>query len=175
MSLFGKKVETTSPEQQPGEPSPLPHVHPPTPRPPGGTRPYGIADLILLMKSIPTDRHPELVLRVVRTTLESLGVRPDDIVEDALKHETAVRDRIAAIEGEIDGMVQEIERRRGFIAELKTGMAELVYARERWQSAEQGLAPAPDDEAGVSKLHTRPPPLPPPLHKPAAKASDALG
>src|SRR5262245_32293283 len=101
MSLFGKKIEPT-PMPPAVMPSPLPTSQ--APDAPQAKRGYGVADLITLMKTIPTDRHPELVVRVVRSTLESVGVRPNDIIEDALRHEGVVRDRIAALEGEIDGL-----------------------------------------------------------------------
>src|SRR6185369_1354369 len=120
-------------------------------------RGYGVADLILLMKTIPIDRHPELVVRVVKSTLESVGVKANDIIEDALNHEGVVRDRIAALEGEIDGLEQEIERRRALIAELHVNISDLVYAREWWESAESGRHAAEHEAASSSK----PIPLPP--------------
>ena len=172
MSLFGKRNEPPS-MQPPAMPPPLPPVHAPEAAPKRG---YGVADLIMLMKTIPTDRHPELVVRVVKSTLESVGVHANDIIEDALRHEGAVRDRIAALEGEIDGLEQEIERRRGLIAELQTNVADLIYARERWQSAESGRLAAADDGGGTaSKGHSLPPPLPPPFPKTAPAKSDTVG
>src|SRR5262249_26324822 len=92
MSLFGKKIEAT-PAPPPVMPPPLPPVHAPPADAAPQRRGYGVADLIMLMKTIPTDRHPELVVRVVKSTLESVGVRPTDIIEDALRHEGVVRDR----------------------------------------------------------------------------------
>ena len=172
MSLFGKRNEPPS-MQPPAMPPPLPPVHAPEAAPKRG---YGVADLIMLMKTIPTDRHPELVVRVVKSTLESVGVHANDIIEDALRHEGAVRDRIAALEGEIDGLEQEIERRRGLIAELQTDVADLIYARERWQSAESSRLAAADEGAGaVAKPHSLPPPLPPPFPKTAPAKSDTVG
>src|SRR4051794_34245770 len=108
MSLFGKKVEPP-PMQPPAMPPSLPPVYAPGAEAAQQKRGYGVADLILLMKTIPTDRHPELVVRVVKSTLESVGVRANDIIEDALQHEGVVRDRIGTLEGEIDGLEQEIE------------------------------------------------------------------
>ena len=129
MSLFGKKVEPT-PAPPPVMPPPLPPVHA-TAEAGQPKRGYGVADLILLMKTIPTDRHPELVVRVVKSTLESVGVKANDIIQDALNHEGVVRDRITSLEGEIDGLEQEIQRRRELIAELHVNISDLVYARER--------------------------------------------
>jgi hypothetical protein len=155
----------------------MPPPLPPTPEPAPPKRGYGVADLISLMKTIPTDRHPELVVRVVKSTLESVGVRPNDIIEDALRHEGVVRDRIGALEGEIAGLEQEIERRRELIADLQTNIADLIYARERWQAAESGrLAASDGDGVSPGKPHTLPPPLPPPFPKGAAvKSPDTVG
>jgi hypothetical protein len=174
MSLFGKRIEPT-PMPPAVMPPPLPTGHAPEPAQP--RRGYGVADLISLMKTIPTDRHPDLVVRVVKSTLESVGVRPNDIIEDALRHEGVVRDRIAALEGEIDGLVQEIERRRELIAELQTNISDLIYARERWQGAESGRPAASEpDGTSSSKPHSLPPPLPPPFPKSApAKSPDTVG
>jgi hypothetical protein len=175
MSLFGKKVEPP-PMQPPVMPPPLPPVHAPGVEGAQPKRGYGVTDLILLMKTIPTDRHPELVVRVVKSTLESVGVHANDIIQDALNHEGAVRDRIAALEGEIDGLEQQIEHRRGLIAELHVNISDLVYARERWQGAESGRHPGDEEAPGVSKPHSLPPPLPPPFPKSSpAKSSDTVG
>src|SRR6185369_15159073 len=135
-------------------------------------RGYGVADLILLMKTIPIDRHPELVVRVVKSTLESVGVKANDIIQDALNHEGVVRDRITSLEGEIDGLEQEIQRRRELIAELHVNISDLVYARERWEGAESGRIAAEHDPASPTKL-SLPPPMPPPFPKaPPAKPTD---
>jgi len=176
MSLFGKKMEPT-PMPPPVMPPPQPPAHGPSAEAATQKRGYGVADLILLMKTIPTDRHPELVVRVVKSTLESVGVRPNDIIEDALRHEGVVRDRISALEGEIDGLEQEIERRRGLIAELQTNISDLVYARERWEGAESARHAAHDEEgSSAPKPHSLPPPLPPPFPKSApVKPTDTVG
>ncbi len=176
MSLFGKKNEPPS-MQPPAIPSPLPPVHAPAPEQAQPKRGYGVSDLILLMKSIPTDRHPELVVRVVKSTLESVGVHASDIIEDAIRHEGIVRDRIAALEGEIDGLTQEIDRRRGLIADLQTNIADLIYARERWQAADSGRHASGDEEGAIApKAHSLPPPLPPPFPKASqVKSSDTVG
>ena len=55
---------------------------------------YGIADLIRLLKVIPTDHHPQLVVQVIKTTLESVGVKSSAVIEDAIIRENAMRDAI---------------------------------------------------------------------------------
>ena len=68
MSLFGKPVE---------------HVSPGAPCDVNGEGGYGIGDLIRLLKAIPIDHHPELVVQVIKTTLESVGVKSSAVIEDA--------------------------------------------------------------------------------------------
>ena len=169
MSLFGKKIEPPPAFQPPPFQPPPKQPGYASGEPPAPKRSYGVADLIMLMKTIPIDHHPDLVVQVVKSTLASVGVQASDIIEDALHHENTVKDRIASIESEIDGMNQEIERRRDLIAQLLLDVADLTYARERWQSAEtSGFVSAPVEESPPpAKPHTLPPPLPPPFHKPS--------
>jgi hypothetical protein len=164
--LFGKK------------PEPHPTMQPQTPSDdraaPG--RPYGVAELIRLLKTIPVDQHPDLVVRVVKTTLESVGVHSSHVIEDALAHESAINDRIAILEGEIDGLSVEIQARKEQIAQLRIELSETTYAKERLQGAE-GVIHGPSGDPGVHppKPRSLPPPLPPPLHKSGKPPEPATG
>jgi hypothetical protein len=158
MSLFGKKpepqpiIQSQSPAEDRGAPG----------------RPYGVAELIRLLKTIPVDQHPDLVVRVVKTTLESVGVQSSHVIEDALRHEGAINDRIAVLEGEIDGLTSEIRARKEQIAELRVELSETTYAKERLQSAEGVMfaaASSGEPPHHAAKPRSLPPPLPPPLHK----------
>jgi hypothetical protein len=161
MSLFGKK-----PEPQPAAQPLLPADDRAAPN-----RSYGVADLIRLLKTIPVDQHPDLVVRVVKTTLESVGVHSSQVIEDALRHESAVNDRIGVLEGEIEGLASEIHARKEQIAQLRVELSETTYAKERLQSAEGAIhagppgAPPADPGPHAPKPRSLPPPLPPPLHK----------
>src|SRR5262245_60783787 len=114
MSLFGKPVEHASP----GAPSDV-----------NGQGGYGIGDLIRLLKSIPIDRHPELVVQVIKTTLESVGVKSSAVVEDALAQENAMRDAMEMLESQIVVLTQEIDARRYQIAQLQDELRETTHAR----------------------------------------------
>jgi hypothetical protein len=176
MSLFGKK-----PEPQPSlQPHQSHQPHAPVEERPAQGRSYGVAELIRLLKSIPVDQHPDLVVRVVKTTLESVGVLSSQVVEDALRQENAIGERIAVLEGEIEGLASEIQSRKEQITQLRAELSETTYAKERLQSAEGILHAAPppgveaervphrpsgDPGAHASKPRSLPPPLPPPLHK----------
>jgi hypothetical protein len=156
MSLFGKKAEPTLP-MNPASPA----EEPAAPR-----RGYGIGELIRLLKTIPVDQHPDLVVRVVKTTLESVGVHSSHVIDDAVRQEAAIGERIAALESEIEGLTSQIHQRKEQIAALQVELSETTYAKERLQSAEGAqLAPPPERTSAAPKTRSLPPPLPPPFHK----------
>jgi hypothetical protein len=158
MSLFGNK------------PAPPP-FNPPLAGGEGASasvRSYGVADLVRLLKTIPVDQHPDLVVRVVKTTLESVGVHSSQVLEDALKQEGVIHERIAVLEKEIEGLTGEIQQRREQITQLQVELSEATRVRERLQSADGVRSAAPPTEPG-QKPRSLPPPLPPPLHKPSGK------
>jgi hypothetical protein len=160
MSLFAKK-----PEAPPMQVPPTKSVARGKKEPAAKGPAYGVADLIALIKSIPIDHHPDLVVQVVKTTLESVGVHVADIMDDAARLETDVKERIAAIEGEIGGLAQEIDRRRDLITQLRSDVADLTFAKERWQKAETPMFAAPPPKAASEPKSHPPLPLPPPFHK----------
>src|SRR5689334_11564121 len=121
MSLFGKTIEHSSPTA----PSPI-----------AGQGGYGVADLIRLLKTIPIDHHPQLVVQVIKTTLESVGVQSAAVIEDALVQENGIRDAVEMLEQQIVVLTQEIDARRVQIAQLNVALRETIDARHRLASAE---------------------------------------
>ena len=110
---------------------------------------YGIAEAIQLMRSLPVDQHPDLVVRVVRATLGSLNVRLPDIIEDASRKQKQVEERIAAEHGQVADLEKQLESRRKEIAGLEADLKETTTVKERLQMAEKSAAtPA----AGTSTL-----------------------
>src|SRR5258706_16484772 len=157
MSLFGKKPE----------PPPFNHHLAIGADASASGRSYGVTDLIRLLKTIPIDQHPDLVVRVVKTTLESGGVHSSQVVDDAIRHETQVNERIQVLEVEIEGLTREIQTRRDQIAQLQVDLSETTYAKERLLSVEGvELASQVNDGLSHGPKRTLPPPMPPPRHKP---------
>jgi hypothetical protein len=152
------------------------------PAPVAERRNYGVADLIRLLKTLPTDHHPKLVLQVIRTTLESVGVESSAVIEDAVVVEKAIRDQIAALESQIVDLTREIAARRDRIGYLQAELAETIDARDRLADEEPSEIEIADfeeersegDGALASQIAPRlkpgslPPPVPPPLRKPAS-------
>jgi phage shock protein A len=103
---------------------------------PAGSRGYGIAETILLMRDLPGDQNSELVVKVVRATLASLNVKLPDIIEDASRKQKSVQDRIAAVHAHIADLEKQLEGQRAEIAALEADLAETSSVKERLQAAE---------------------------------------
>jgi hypothetical protein len=146
MSLFGKK-ETTEPGMG-GEPRPRSK--------PNGKRVYGIAETTMLMRALPVDQNVELVVRVVRSTLESMNVQLADIIDDAQAKELTLSGRVETLNGEIGELSQQIDRRRQEIAQLQEELTETTTVKQRLLLA-QKLGGQPTESPAPSL----PPPPPP--------------
>jgi TolA-binding protein len=134
---------------------------------------YGIAETTLLMRSLPVDQNVELVVRVVRSTLESMNVQLPEIIEDAAAKEQELQGRMATLNGEIAEFSKQIESRRQEIARLEEELTETTTVKERLLLA-QKLAGKPatipvkmNGPKDASQAVT-PPPLP--LRIPAKSA-----
>src|SRR5262249_4806975 len=76
--------------------APPPKMPPPPPvreEPPASVD-YGINAAIQLMRSLPVDQNPELVVTVIKTTLESLRVKVPDIIADATRKQADLEKRV---------------------------------------------------------------------------------
>src|SRR5690349_7917449 len=100
MSIFGKKGEASGPETSKAPLDPQ--------RPRSG---YGIDDAIRLMRTLPVDQNPDLVVHVIKNTLESVNVRLSDIVQEASSKQEVIRSRIGELQSEIQQLEQEVARR----------------------------------------------------------------
>lgn len=133
MSFFGgnnKKIEDRAP--------------PPASRddlvldPPTEVRPtYGIKNAILLMRTVPLDQNVELVVAVIKTTLESLKVKVTDIIEDATREQQQIENRIADLRQQIHEYEREIMTRKDEIARKEAEHAETTMVKERLELAER--------------------------------------
>ena len=130
----------------------------------GGKGGYGIAEATLLMRTLPVDQNVELVVRVIRSTLESMNVQLSSIIEDAEDKEKSLKERMATLNGEIAAFAREIEQRRAEIASLETDLDETSTVKSRLVLA-QKLSTSPARAAGdVAPSPSTPPPIPPKLN-----------
>jgi hypothetical protein len=119
-------TKSVAPDQKPGGPPP----------PPGPKQLYGIDDAIRLMRTLPVDDNVDLVVRVIKKTLESLSVRVPDIIDDASKRQETLKGGISEHQAAIVQLEREIEARRNEISRLEDALAETTTVRERLQLAE---------------------------------------
>jgi hypothetical protein len=105
----------------------------PAPRRAGG---YGIDDAIALMRSLPSE-NVELVVQVVKHTLESTRIEISTIIEDASDKQARIDGRIKVLRAEIVDYEQEIATRRREIETLESDHRETTMGKDRLQLAER--------------------------------------
>jgi hypothetical protein len=126
MALFGAKRIEEKPESGPSQaPTSLTRVSNTPARPA-----VGIDHAIMLMRQLPTDKNVDLVVRVLKTTLESLNVRVVDIIADATRRQQDIEGRTAQLKAEIAGLEQEIAKRTDEIQRLDAAHAETTKVKE---------------------------------------------
>jgi len=95
---------------------------------------YGIEDAIKLMRSLPRDNN-EVVVTVVKKTLESTNIKVTEIVDDANQKETRIRNQHKTLEGEIKELQDQIAHRNQQISDLLQDLKETTDVRQRLQLA----------------------------------------
>jgi hypothetical protein len=149
MSIFAKKQDWDR-DQKPGEPSP---AQAPASTARSSNASYGIAEAIQLLRGLPVDQNPDLVVRVVRATLASLSVHLSDIIEDASKKQKNTQERIASEHAKVADLEKQLADHRKEIAALEADLKETTTVKDRLQMAEKGAA-APTPIRGVPAPHT---------------------
>jgi uncharacterized small protein (DUF1192 family) len=168
MSLFGKKVKfeeetaaagPSGPPMDPPVPSPAVAGAPvtaPLPAPAAAAAPspaatvaagpkvaYGIEDAIRLMRSLPVDRNADLVVKVVRHTLESMNVRVADIISDAERKEVTIQASIATRKNDIAELEAGIATCRDELTRLEAELAETTGVKQRLRLADAAAGARP--------------------------------
>jgi hypothetical protein len=98
---------------------------------------YGIEQAIQLMRALPVDQNPELVVQVIKTTLESLRVKVVDIIGDASRKQKDLEERVQNLKRAIADFEKEIETRKEEISRLEADHAETTAVRGRLEMAEK--------------------------------------
>lgn len=99
--------------------------------PPKKRKGYGIQDAILLMRTLPLDDNPHLVMTVIKNTLESAQVLVTDIIEDGIERLRSIEHRVATLRDEIVDLEAKIADRRAEIAQLEEDHAEVTAVKAR--------------------------------------------
>src|SRR5262249_54072350 len=141
MGFFGssKKIEETNGAESAVTEKAAPPPPAPAANPPGASRPpaatVGIDYAVQLMRSLPTN-NIELVVQVVRRTLESLNIHVTDIVRDAAKRQKDIQTRVGQLNNEIMALQAEVERRQLEIKSLEAAHGEVTLVKERLEAEE---------------------------------------
>ena len=167
-----------------------------SPRRPASSAGYGINDAIALMRTLPSE-NVELVVQVVKHTLESAHIDITAIIEDASGKQERIEGRVAVLRDAIADLEREIATHRKEIGELEADHQETTRVKERLVLAEKlaqssgsrdAAAAAPDTPAAApspprARSHrptggdlgprTKPPTAPPLPGIPAAPSSSS--
>jgi hypothetical protein len=98
---------------------------------------YGIEQAIQLMRHLPVDQNPALVVAVIKGTLESLRVKVSDIIQDASRKQKDLEDRVGNLKRAIADFEKEIDTRKEEIARLEADHKETTAVRGRLELAEK--------------------------------------
>ena len=140
MGIFGKKAEHLhEDEDHPMEPAdpppaapaaPAPAAEPPRPR-------FGIEETVKLVRTLPVAQNAELVMTVLRNTLEMMGVRVAEIIKDAERREGELRDRSAVLKAAMVEFEHEIQTRREEVSRVEAELVETTRVKDRLRAAEE--------------------------------------
>lgn len=127
-------VRQTQPQQQPQTKAAQPAAQP-KPAPKQVSQPtFGIQRAIELMRKLPPE-NLELVVSVVKTTLESAQVDVESIIEDAVGRRRKISDRIDGLRAEINEFEEEIAARKTEISALERDYEETTGVQEKLELA----------------------------------------
>lgn len=116
---------------------------------------YGIEKAIELMRTLPSE-NVELVVQVVKFSLESVGIKLPVIIEDAIRRQKDIQGRIGVLRTEIADLEAEIKTRKDEIDRLDSDHRETTMVRERLELAENigkpKAATTPASASGSSPL-----------------------
>ncbi len=165
-------------------------VAPPPPKP-VAVPVFGVEQAIQLMKKLPLDNEPDLVLRVVRKTLQATGVSLDEIIRAARSRERGLDEEIARERSAIEKLEAEIATKKATIDraieqtketramrgrleeavshESRVGILAAPAEIERMKAEAEAKAKAKEKEkAAAEAKDAEPAPKPPPAPKSAA-------
>jgi hypothetical protein len=163
MKIFGGNKKGEAQEDgdyfdSPSETIPLTAQAPPKKEAPPPEEPprarYGIEDAIQLMRALPVDQNVELVVQVIKTTLESMRVKVSDIISDASRKQKELEERVSELKRAIVDFEKEIQTRKDEIARLEADHTETSSVRQRLELAERAQKPMPKSTIAAAGAET---------------------
>lgn len=160
-------LKATPPQQVDAAPPSLPKAPPPpVPIDPS----FGIDDAVQLMRTLP-NRNIDLVMQVVKRTLESVHVDVARIIEGATKKEQVIEDRIGTLKKEIEKLEATIAMHKKEIGGLDTDQKEVSTVKERLLLAQKVENEITSDRPTAPPKSVAPPPPPSPAPPAPPKTS----
>jgi len=99
---------------------------------------YGIEQAIALMRGLPPDlQTTDIVVQVIKRTLESAHINVASIIADATHKEERIETRIRTLQEEISAHEREIATRATEIQRLQSDLEETSRVKERLVMAEK--------------------------------------
>lgn len=98
----------------------------------GGKVTFGVDEAIKLMRRLPVD-NPEIVVTVVKATLESINIQVSEIIEDAKQKESEIEGKIKHLNSEIEDLKREIVQREEEIALMQSDLDETTSVKKRFE------------------------------------------
>lgn len=181
MGMGKPKSDPQIPAARPAASAPaLPPAPPSDPAPPAAPAvpKFDVEKAIELMRKLPLDDEPELVLRIVRKTLRSTGVSIEELIRSAKARENALAEDMEKDRATIEQLERDIAARKDNIEKSTARLAETRKVRESLQEAVASeskvgiLAPPPEvvariqAEAAARAKAEAPPPKPEPAKAP---------
>lgn len=155
------------PPSVPALPPSAPELTAPAPPPQPSPPRFGVDEAMALMRALPLDDDSDLVLRVVRKTLQSTGVSVEELVASARKREIAHEETLANDRDSIAQLERDIAARKAHIEEVVAQLKETESLRKRLQEAMEneskvGVLIPPHEmmrlQAEAAAAASRPPP-----------------
>lgn len=120
---------------------------------------YGIDDAISLMRTLPQD-NVELVVQVVKHTLESAKIDIVTIIDDATGKVDRIESRVTVLRSAIADLEREIQTRRDEIDKLEADRRETTRVKERLLLAQKLTTPGEKKDRAALSPSTAPAPAP---------------
>ena len=93
---------------------------------------YSVEQALQLINTLPLESMNEaLVVHVVRTTLENVGVSIPRLLESAAQQQDAITNEIVRLQSEISSLQQAIEQKTSQVTTFQTALVDIGALRER--------------------------------------------
>jgi hypothetical protein len=98
---------------------------------------YGIDQAVALMRLLPSDSNVELLVLVVKKTLESTNISVAKIIDDATRKQKDIEGHVSTLERAISELQKAVQERASEIGRLRSDLEETSRVKGRLELAER--------------------------------------